>query len=84
MEGSAYTQATIDLVRKLHAVPANRGHVGIVIQAYLRRSASDIATLLQRPHPHPPLQRRLSGAPDLAFPDKKDVDATSSLSPRPC
>ena len=46
MEGSAYTQATIDLVRKLHAVPANRGHVGIVIQSYLRRSPDDIATLL--------------------------------------
>ena len=46
MEGTPYTQATIDLVRKLHAKPANRGHVGIVIQAYLRRSSDDIADLL--------------------------------------
>jgi proline dehydrogenase len=60
MEGSAYTQATIDLVRKLHAVPANRGHVGIVIQAYLRRSEADIATLLGD-HPHSAVQGRLSG-----------------------
>ena len=74
MEGTAYTQATIDLVRKLHAIPANRGHVGIVVQAYLRRSAEDIATLL---NDHIRI-RLCKGAyqepPDLAFPDKKDVD----------
>ncbi len=44
MEGTEYTQATIDLVRRLHTKPENRGHVGIVLQAYLRRSADDIAT----------------------------------------
>ncbi|HTZ59517.1 MAG TPA: proline dehydrogenase family protein [Acidobacteriaceae bacterium] len=74
MEGTAYTQATIDLVRKLHAIPANRGHVGIVVQAYLRRSGEDIATLL---NDHIRI-RLCKGAyqepPDLAFPDKKDVD----------
>jgi proline dehydrogenase len=75
MEGTAYTQATLDLVRRLHTEPANQGHVGIVIQAYLRRSAEDIATLLRDR-----IRIRLcKGAyrepPDLAFPDKKDVDA---------
>jgi proline dehydrogenase len=74
MEGSAYTQATIDLVRKLHSVPANRGRVGIVIQSYLRRSADDVATLLSD---HIRI-RLCKGAyqepPDVAFPDKKDVD----------
>jgi proline dehydrogenase len=45
MEGSEYTQATIDMVSALHAQPANRGHIGIVIQAYLYRSESDIAAL---------------------------------------
>ncbi len=76
MEGSPYTQATIDLVRKLHAASENRGHVGIVIQAYLRRSAADIATLLadgirirlcKGAYKEPPL---------LAFPGKKEVDAS--------
>lgn len=75
MEGTAYTQATTDLVRSLHALPGNRGHVGIVIQAYLRRSAQDIETLLGDG-----IRIRLcKGAyrepPELAFPAKKDVDA---------
>lgn len=75
MEGTEYTQATVDLVRRLHAKPENRGHVGVVIQAYLRRSADDIAKLL-----NDRIRIRLcKGAykepPDLAFPDKKDVDA---------
>ncbi|HET7346703.1 MAG TPA: proline dehydrogenase family protein [Acidobacteriaceae bacterium] len=74
MEGSAYTQATIDLVRRLHAVPANRGHVGIVIQAYLRRSARDVETLLSDG-----IRLRLcKGAykepPEVAFPTKREVD----------
>lgn len=74
MEGTPYTQATIDLVRRLHAVPENRGHVGIVIQAYLRRSAQDIANLLGDG-----IRIRLcKGAyrepADLAFPAKRDVD----------
>lgn len=75
MEGSGYTQATMDLVRRLHAVPANSGHVGIVIQSYLRRSAEDIALLISEG-----IRIRLcKGAyrepPELAFPEKKDVDA---------
>jgi proline dehydrogenase len=74
MEGTAYTQATIDLVRKLHAVPENRGHVGIVIQAYLRRSAGDIATLLQDGIRIRLCKGAYSEPPDLAFPEKKDVD----------
>jgi proline dehydrogenase len=74
MEGSAYTQATIDLVRKLHAIPANRGHVGIVIQAYLRRSADDIANLLSDGIRIRLCKGAYQEPPDLAFPDKKDVD----------
>lgn len=43
MEGSPYTQATIDLLKEAHA--AYPGHVGTVIQAYLRRTDADIAEL---------------------------------------
>jgi proline dehydrogenase len=75
MEGTAYTQATIDLVRQLHAKPENRGHVGIVIQAYLRRSADDIATLLGDGIRIRLCKGAYQEPPDLAFPDKKDVDA---------
>lgn len=75
MEGSSYTQATIDLVRRLHAKPANRGHVGIVIQSYLRRSAQDIATLLADRIRIRLCKGAYKEPPDLAFPEKKDVDA---------
>jgi proline dehydrogenase len=73
MEGSAYTQATLDMVVRLHHTYP--GSVGVVIQAYLRRSAADIAMLL-----HEGIRIRLcKGAyqepPELAFPAKEDVDA---------
>jgi proline dehydrogenase len=74
MEGSAYTQATIDLVRRLHAIPANRGHVGIVIQSYLRRSAADVATLLSDRIRIRLCKGAYQEPADMAFPDKKDVD----------
>ena len=75
MEGTPYTQATIDLVRRLHAAQANRGHVGIVIQAYLRRSAQDIATLLADGIRIRLCKGAYKEPPDLAFPAKQDVDA---------
>ncbi|MGB9148363.1 MAG: proline dehydrogenase family protein [Acidobacteriaceae bacterium] len=75
MEGAEYTQATIDLVRRLHATAGNRGHVGIVIQAYLRRSAADIQTLLADGIRIRLCKGAYKELPNLAFPDKKDVDA---------
>lgn len=75
MEGSAYTQPTLDLVRRMHALPGNAGHVGAVIQAYLYRSAKDVEELLSQG-----IRIRLcKGAyrepAKLAFPRKADVDA---------
>jgi proline dehydrogenase len=72
MEGSAYTQATLDLVVRLHRLYP--GAVGVVIQAYLRRSAGDVAMLL-----HEGIRVRLcKGAyqepAELAFPGKDEVD----------
>lgn len=74
MEGSAYTQATIDLVRRLHTVPANRGHVGIVIQAYLRRSARDVETLLSDGIRIRLCKGAYKEPPEVAFPTKREVD----------
>ncbi len=73
MEGTTYTQATLDLVCRLHR--QFPGSVGVVIQAYLRRSADDIAGLL-----HEDIRVRLcKGAYQepaaAAFPEKIDVDA---------
>lgn len=72
MEASAYTDRTLALVTRLH-----RRHAacGTVLQAYLRRTPRDVAALEGEQ-----IRVRLcKGAylepPDLAFPDKKDVDA---------
>jgi proline dehydrogenase len=74
MEGSAYTQKTLDFFNhKLYADYATT--TGVVIQAALRRSTADIADLV-RTHSR---VRLCKGAylekPDVAFPEKQDVDA---------
>lgn len=72
MEGSAYTDATLDLYRGLTAEHAN---VGVCLQSYLRRTDADLEALL----PLSPRIRLVKGAyaepPEIAFPAKRDVDA---------
>jgi len=72
MEGSAYTQRTIDLVK---LVRERNPAVGTVIQAYLYRSETDIADLLA----YGCRIRLCKGAykepDDVAYPKKADVDA---------
>ncbi len=75
MEGSEYTQATIDLVRRLHAKPANRGHIGIVIQAYLYRSAQDIAGLTAEGIRIRLCKGAYKEPASVAYPEKSEVDA---------
>ncbi|MGA9308272.1 MAG: proline dehydrogenase family protein [Candidatus Sulfotelmatobacter sp.] len=75
MEGSPYTQRTLDFVHELHAMPGNANAVGTVIQSYLRRSESDVEQLLAER-----IRIRLcTGAykepAEIAFPLKSDVDA---------
>jgi proline dehydrogenase len=74
MEGSDYTQATIDLVSRLHAIQGNRGRVGVVIQAYLRRSAADIDRLLAEGVRIRLCKGAYQEPANLAFPDKAEVD----------
>jgi proline dehydrogenase len=73
MEGTPYTQATLDLVRRLHA--RWPGRVGTVIQAYLYRSQADIDTLLAEGIRVRLCKGAYQEPPELAFPEKKDVDA---------
>ncbi len=72
MEGSAYTDRTLELYR---AVRARTDNVGVCLQAYLRRTGDDLADLL----PLEPRIRLVKGAyaepADVAFPAKTDVDA---------
>jgi proline dehydrogenase len=75
MEGSPYTQATIDMVRRVHAIPGNRGRVGTVIQAYLYRSEADIQQLCAEGIRIRLCKGAYKEPASLAFPEKKDVDA---------
>jgi proline dehydrogenase len=73
MEDSHYTQPTFDAFR---AARASHQSVGVVVQAYLRRSAADIVELAREGAP----VRIVKGAyrePDsVAYQEKADVDAS--------
>jgi proline dehydrogenase len=74
MEDSSLTQATLDIVYRLHARPELRDAIGIVIQAYLYRSQADIEQL----NADGIRVRLCKGAykepAEVAFPAKSDVD----------
>ncbi len=74
MEGTPYTQATIDLVRRIHAEEGNRDRVGIVIQAYLYRSQADISGLMRDGIRVRLCKGAYQEPATLAFPEKTDVD----------
>lgn len=75
MEGSPYTQRTLDLVQEVHGRDGNRGCVGAVIQAYLRRSESDVQNLTAQGIRIRLCKGAYQEPPEIAFPDKADVDA---------
>jgi proline dehydrogenase len=75
MEGSPYTQRTLDFVRKLHAEPENAGKVGAVIQAYLFRSQKDIEQLLADRIRVRLCKGAYQEPPEIAFEKKEDTDA---------
>ena len=72
MEGSAYTDATLELYRSLKETHPN---IGICLQAYLRRTPADVHALL----PLKAAIRLVKGAYDepasIAFRRKEEVDA---------
>ena len=74
MEGSAYTQRTLDFVHELHRIPENRGCVGAVIQAYMRRSETDVAALLQEGIRIRLCKGAYKEPPEIAFQAKSEVD----------
>jgi len=75
MEGSAYTQRTLDFVRELHRVPDNQGCVGAVIQSYLRRSESDIGQLISEGIRIRLCKGAYKEPEEIAFQKKSEVDA---------
>lgn len=76
MEGSAYTQRTLDFVRRLHARPGFAGHVGAVIQSYLRRSQQDVEQLIAEGIRIRLCKGAYQEPPEIAFAEKADVDAS--------
>lgn len=72
MEGSAYTQRTLDMFKRLHAEFGK--HVGIVLQAYLYRTKDDVEDMIKLGA----RVRLCKGAylepPEVAYPEKTDVD----------
>jgi proline dehydrogenase len=75
MEGSPYTQRTLDFVRKLHRQPGHAGKVGTVIQSYLYRSEDDVKQLLSERIRIRLCKGAYKELPEIAFPKKADVDA---------
>jgi proline dehydrogenase len=71
MENTPYVDPTLEAFRSLRATHEN---VGVALQAYLRRTADDLESLL----PLGPAVRVVKGAyreaPELVFPRKQDVD----------
>ena len=74
MEGSPYTQRTLDFVHELHRVPGNRGCVGAVIQSYMHRAESDVDKLLADGIRIRLCKGAYKEPPEIAFQQKSEVD----------
>jgi len=75
MEGSAYTQRTLDLVQDLHQRPGNQQSIGTVIQSYLRRSLRDVEQLLSEGIRIRLCKGAYQEPREIAFQKKSEVDA---------
>jgi proline dehydrogenase len=73
MEDSKVTQATIDIFKRLRE-EFGLNDVGIVLQSYLRRTYEDAQELLKLPARIRICKGAYNEPPEVAFPDKKDVD----------
>jgi proline dehydrogenase len=72
MEGSPYTQKTMDIFYRLRR---NHKNVGIVIQSCLYRSQGDIERIIENGYSVRLCKGAYRENEDIAFPKKKDVDA---------
>lgn len=73
MEDSPVTQVTLDIFRRLRA-EFDLNSVGIVVQSYLRRTEQDVKELLEIPARIRLCKGAYNEPPEVAFPDKADVD----------
>ncbi len=75
MEGSPYTQRTLDFTRELHRIPGNSGHVGTVLQSYMRRTEDDAKSLCSEGIRIRLCKGAYKEPPEIAFQPKSEVDA---------
>jgi proline dehydrogenase len=73
MESHEYVQPTLDLFEGLWGRYRN---VGVVIQSYLYRSASDVARLVELGASVRLVKGAYDEPPEVAYPDKADTDAS--------
>jgi proline dehydrogenase len=73
MEASNVTQQTIDIFKRLRA-EFGLNDVGIVLQSYLRRTYADAQELVKLPARIRICKGAYNEPPEVAFPDKRDVD----------
>ncbi|MDQ5844091.1 MAG: proline dehydrogenase family protein [Acidobacteriota bacterium] len=73
MEGSSDTQATLDIFKRLRG-EFGLNDVGIVLQSYLRRTYDDAQEMVKLPARIRICKGAYNEPPEVAFPDKKDVD----------
>ena len=72
MEGSAYTQRTVEIAKRVRAKYVG---VGTVVQAYLYRTEQDVQDLLAAGCRLRLCKGAYKEPPEVAFPKKSDVDA---------
>ncbi len=75
MEGSPYTQRTLDFVHELHRMPGQAGAVGAVIQSFMRRAEKDIEGLLAERIRVRLCKGAYKESEEIAFQKKSEVDA---------
>lgn len=76
MEGSAYTQAAIEIFIELRKTYPN---VGIAIQSALKRSQEDARRIAAKGGSIRLVKGAYKEPPSIAFPDKKDVDGSFEI-----
>ena len=73
MEDSSVTQVTLDIFKRLRS-EFGLNTVGIVLQSYLRRTEADTREMLAIPARVRLCKGAYNEPPEVAFPDKRDVD----------
>jgi proline dehydrogenase len=75
MEHSELVPLTLDLFERVRGRLSDASRLGVVIQTYLHRSEADVRRLIALGAPVRLVKGAYAEPPEVAFPDKRDVDA---------